>query len=159
MALFHHFFLLFVHITEIGQKCITPQLKKKSRLNVPCISQILRNFNNKSLCVSHYQLSKNLYWYLWHMLRAWNKRWTDGRLHICCRYWESFESLGLQTLRGEGAGLTNVRYTGMCRPTGSTFSCPNSGTGCHFWPWSLGLGSFWPWTPGQTINFAQKIWK
>ena len=33
-------------------------------------------------------------------------------------------------------GLTIIGYTGMCRPTGSSFSSPNSRTG---YPFGLGL--------------------
>ena len=49
---------------------------------------------------------------------------------------------------GVGA-LTNVGYTRMCRPIGSTFSSLNSGTGYPSRPWTLGLG----------IIFAQKLLK
>ena len=42
VALFHHFFLQFLHITEIGQKAHNTTT---SRRLVPCISQILTTFN------------------------------------------------------------------------------------------------------------------
>ena len=42
MVLFHHFFLQFLHIAEIGQKTHNTT---NSRLPVPCISQILATFN------------------------------------------------------------------------------------------------------------------
>ena len=38
----------------------------------------------------------------------------------------------------EGA-LTNIKYTRMCRPVGSSFMSPISRTGYPFWPWNLGL--------------------
>ena len=42
IALFHHFFLQFPHIVEIGQKAHNTTT---SRPPVPCILQILTNFN------------------------------------------------------------------------------------------------------------------
>ena len=42
IALFHHFFLQFLHIAEIGQKSHNTTT---SRPPVPCISQILTTFN------------------------------------------------------------------------------------------------------------------
>ena len=42
IALFHHYFLQFLHIAEIGQKAPNTTA---SRPPVPCISQILTTFN------------------------------------------------------------------------------------------------------------------
>ena len=42
IALFHHFFLQFLHIIEIRQKA---RNTSTSRLSVPCILQILSTFN------------------------------------------------------------------------------------------------------------------
>ena len=42
LALFHHFFLQFLHIIEIGQKAHNTT---NSRSPVPCILQILTSFN------------------------------------------------------------------------------------------------------------------
>ena len=43
IALFHHFFIQFEHIAEIGQN---GHNTTTSRLPAPCISQILRTFNS-----------------------------------------------------------------------------------------------------------------
>ena len=50
---------------------------------------------------------------------------------------------------GGGGALNIIGYTGMCHPTASNVSSPNSITGYPFWPWTLGLG----------ITFDKRFWK
>ena len=44
------------------------------------------------------------------------------------------EQTVMKSCEGGGGALTSIGYTGMCRPAGSSFSSPSSGTGYPFWP-------------------------